>query len=269
MIASIYSPSLHVSPVYNKGKVCVWKRAVFYTLLVGWSVLFFFLMKPYSEVWQAIYHNAGIPEGYEIRGIDVSHYQGHINWQRLSLTDIKDTPISFAIIKATEGVTVDDDNFDDNFRDSRRYGLLRGAYHFFTPDEPASAQAAHFISRVHLEKGDLPPVLDIETVGDLSPQDIHDAVLTWLLLTEDHYGAKPILYTNLNFKLRYLNSPDFDQYPFWIAHYYVKNVGWKGKWHFWQHTDRGRLPGIPTFVDFNVFNGSMYALKQLCVTKDS
>ncbi|MBR1838255.1 MAG: glycoside hydrolase family 25 protein [Bacteroidaceae bacterium] len=243
--------------------------AVATVLLTAWCMLYYHATRSTSDLWQAIYRNQGLPDGFEIRGIDVSHYQGDINWERVSHTKVMDSPISFAIMKATEGVSIVDDHFITNFRESRRHGMIRGAYHFFTPDEPASSQAAHFIRRVRLEKDDLPPVLDIETIGNLSGEELHDAVLTFLLLVEDYYGAKPILYTNLNFKQRYLNSPDFESYPFWIAHYYVKNVGWQGEWHFWQHTDRGRLPGIQTLVDFDVFNGSMYALKQLCVKSNN
>lgn len=238
-------------------------------LMVAWCALIWFGTRGASEVWMAVYRGAGFPEGYEVRGIDVSHYQGHINWERLSRAMVNDGPVRFAIVKATEGVSVTDVNFEDNFRESRRHGMIRGAYHYFSPDVPASDQAEWFIRRVRLEPGDLPPVLDIEDAGDLSLEDVHDAALTWLLLVEDHYGVKPILYTNLKFKRRYLSSADFKDYPFWIAHYYVKNVGWPGQWHFWQHTDRGRLPGIRGFVDFNVYNGSMYSLRRLCVRAEN
>jgi len=246
------------------------KRGWLYTvlLLLVWCAGLYYFTRPYNNIWQALYHNAGIPEGYEVRGIDVSHYQGVINWERVCRTDIKDAPVSFVIMKATEGVSIKDKQFPYNFKESLRYGLLRGAYHFFTPSESATKQAAYYTQNVHLKKGDLPPVLDIEEIGNLNPQEIRDAVLAWLLIVEDHYGATPILYTYLNFKERYLNGPEFERYPFWIAHYYVPKLSWTGKWNFWQHTDRGRLPGIQTFVDFNVYNGSMYSLQQLCLKKD-
>lgn len=236
-------------------------------LLAGWCVFLYTFTRPYNNVWQAVYHNAGIPDGFDVRGIDVSHYQGVINWERVSRADIKDAPVSFVIMKATEGERYIDKQFHRNFRESLRYGLLRGAYHYFSPDVSPTKQAALYTDSVKLEPGDLPPVLDIEDVGTLSAEEIRDAALTWLLLVEDHYGAKPILYTNLRFKQRYLSGKEFDRYPFWIAHYYVPKLTWDGEWKFWQHTDRGRLPGIQTFVDFNVYNGSMYNLRTYCIKR--
>ena len=80
---------------------------------------------------------------------------------------------------------------------------------------------------------------------------------------EDHYHVKPILYTYYKFKDNYLNDSRFDDYPFWIAHYYVQRLSYEGEWKFWQHTDAGRLPGIKVDVDLNVYNGSFYDLQQL------
>lgn len=235
--------------------------------LLGWCVFLYVFSRPYCNVWQAVYRNAGIPEGFEIRGIDVSHYQGVINWERVSRAEIKGDPISFVIMKATEGEKHVDTMFVRNFEQAQRYGLLRGAYHFFSPSVSATQQAAAFMNTVELQKGDLPPVLDIEEAGTLSLQEVRDAALTWLLLLEDHYGKAPIIYTNLRFKQHYLSGKEFERFPFWIAHYYVPELGWKGQWKFWQHTDRGRLPGIRTFVDFNVYNGSMYDLQRHCIEK--
>lgn len=248
-----------------KRAACLWIKVLGVVALVAWSIFLYMVTRPYNNVWQAVYHNAGVPEGFEIRGIDVSHHQGTINWERVSRADIKDAPVSFVIIKATEGARFNDNQFKRNFRESQRYGLLRGAYHYFSPDVSVAEQVAAYTDSVQLEVGDLPPVLDIEDEGNLTPEEVHDAALTWMLLVEDHYGVKPILYTNLRFKERYLSGKEFDRYPFWIAHYYVPQLTWTGEWKFWQHTDRGRLPGIETFVDFNVYNGSMYDLLQLCV----
>ena len=72
---------------------------------------------------------------------------------------------------------------------------------------------------------------------------------------EKHYSVTPILYTGYKFRTSYLNTPDFDHYPYWIAHYYVDTLEYKGEWAFWQHTDAGRVDGINGDVDINVFNG--------------
>ena len=119
---------------------------------------------------------------------------------------------------------------------------------------------------MHLEKGDLPPVLDIEHMPkNRSVEDFQRDVLTWLHIVEDKYHVKPIIYTYYKFKEKYLSAPVFDDYPYWIAHYYVEKVEYKGKWRFWQHTDAGRLDGIKGYVDLNIYNGSFYELKKLTI----
>lgn len=158
-----------------------------------------------------------------------------------------------------------DENFNDNFYNASEYGIARGAYHYFKPSVSAKAQAEYFLRQVHLEVGDLPPVLDIEEKGDLSPEALRKAALTWLKTVEKRYHVPPIIYTNYKFKIDYLNTRDFDRYPYWIAHYYVRELKYKGKWKFWQHTDCGRLPGIRGAVDLNIYNGSMYDLRRLCI----
>ena len=168
-------------------------------------------------------------------------------------------------IKATEGKNFLDENFNDNFYQAREFGFLRGAYHYFKPNIPAEAQARYFLKQVHLEEGDLPPVLDIEETGGLSPEQLRKVALIWLNMVEKRYGVPPILYTNYKFKLDYLNTPEFKRYPYWIAHYYVRSLTYKGSWKFWQHTDCGRLPGIKEKVDLNIYNGSMYDLRRLCI----
>ena len=99
--------------------------------------------------------------------------------------------------------------------------------------------------------------------GKQSPQELKTAVKTWLDRVEAHYGVKPILYTSYKFKKRYLSDSIFNAYPYWIAHYYVDSVRYEGKWHFWQHTDVGTVPGIEEEVDLNVFNGTMEELLEL------
>ena len=209
---------------------------------------------------------AEYPEGYEIHGIDISHYQGKIDWEQLKNAMIKGCPVRFVIIKSTEGSSRLDENFRENFNQARDFGFIRGVYHFWSNKSTAREQAYYFLDQVHLTDGDLPPVLDIEhKPADKSVEDFQRDVLTWLHIVEDKYHAKPIIYTYYKFKEQYLSAPVFDDYPYWIAHYYVDKVQYKGKWKFWQHTDVGKLPGIKGYVDFNIYNGSYYELKQLCI----
>lgn len=229
-------------------------------------VFYHFFVSPFGFRWRALYGDAKNPKGYEIRGIDISHYQGKINWEKLSNAQIEHSPIRFVMIKATEGSTQIDDCFQDNFKNARDYGFIRGAYHFWSNKSSARDQARFFLKKVHLKDGDLPPVLDVENKpDDMSVEDFQREILTWMHIVEDKYHVKPILYTYYKFKNQYLNTSVFDDYPYWIAHYYVDEIEYEGDWKFWQHTDAGRLPGIRGTVDFNLYNGSYYDLKKLCI----
>lgn len=207
-----------------------------------------------------------MPKGYAIHGIDVSRYQGKVDWAKLiSYRSGKDSvAISFAFIKATEGRSLQDDCFKHNWAGARKHNVIRGAYHYFIPSRSAEEQAQNFIRNVKLERGDLPPVLDVEEHGRAGSKKLQQNIKTWLDLVEKHYGMKPILYTYIDFYEMHLYSPEFDDYPLWIAHYYKKKLAVDEPWLFWQHTDRGVIEGIPTKVDFNVFNGRMSELKALC-----
>lgn len=229
-------------------------------------LFYYFFVSPTGFRWRALYGEANYPDGYEIHGVDISHYQGDIDWDDLRNAMIEGCPIRFIMIKATEGSSRVDEKFNDNFYMAREYGYIRGAYHFWSNKSTAREQAYFFLKKVRLEDGDLPPVLDVEhKPKDQSVEDFQRDVLTWLHIVEDKYHVKPIIYTYYKFKEQYLNAPVFDDYLYWIAHYYVDKVEYKGEWKFWQHTDVGRLPGIKGYVDFNIYNGSYYDLKKLTI----
>lgn len=233
-------------------------------------VFYYFFVGPTGFRWRALYGDANYPDGYEIHGIDISHYQGKIDWDELRGAQIDGCPLRFVIIKSTEGASRVDDKFENNFYEAREHGFIRGAYHFWSNKSSAREQAYHFLSKVPLEDGDLPPVLDVEhKPKNRSTEEFQRDILTWLHIVEDKYHVKPIIYTYYKFKELYLSAPVFDDYPYWIAHYYVDEVKYKGEWKFWQHTDAGRLPGIKGYVDFNIYNGSYYDLKQLTIGSDN
>ena len=236
------------------------------TAICSAALLFFFytfFIRPYSFRWKPCHgakaYGVCLPLNYRVHGIDVSHYQGDIQWNDIKATENDEYPIRFVFMKATEGSDHKDILFDENFRRASEAGLLRGAYHFYNPNTDPIRQADFFISQVKLKKGDLAPVLDIER----KPRDreqLQSDLLVFLRRLEQHYGVRPIIYTSYKYKLRYLNTPEFAPYPLWIAHYYVDALTYDGPWAFWQHTDYGTVPGIEDNVDLNVFNGSLQEL---------
>ena len=249
-----------------------WCRRLLAVLVVVIFVsgFYYFFIRPYAYRWKPCYGMKGygvcMPAGYSMPGIDVSHYQGDINWKMLEQTRQGKFPVQFIFMKATEGGDFSDDKFVANFDSAKAHGFIRGAYHFYNPKTDANKQADFFIRSVKLEPGDLPPVLDIEKKGK-DVKKLQQDLKIWLRKIESHYGVKPIIYASYRFKTKYLNDSIFDTYPYWIAHYYVDSVRYQGEWKFWQHTDVGTLPGIDEKVDLNVFNGTSADLQKMLIPR--
>jgi len=196
--------------------------------------------------------------GYSVHGIDVSAYQGHIDWPEVARNRVR-----FAFIKACEGATLRDPRFARNWREARAAGVLCGAYHYFQPNRDGQTQADLFARTVPLAPGDLPPVLDVEAANFHDVAVMRREVARWLRLIEAHYGVRPILYSNHSFYQRHL-AGRFDDYPLWLAHYEVERPALaRSKWIIWQHSDESYVPGIRGVVDFNVFQGNFEALQAL------
>ncbi len=203
--------------------------------------------------------NATADDKYPVRGVDVSHYQGEINWEELSGQDIQ-----FAFIKATEGSSYVDDTFAYNFTEARKAGLSVGAYHFFSFDSAAKTQAENFINTVEPFEGMLPPVVDFEFYADKEKnppekESVCKSLDALLILLEDHYNMKPIIYaTERSYEL-YLEG-NYGDYDIWIRNVVTKpKMADKRDWTFWQYTNRGLLSGYSgeeKFIDINVFSGS-------------
>lgn len=206
-----------------------------------------------------------LPANYEIHGIDVSKHQSFIHWPAVKQMKVKDVQIGFSFMKATEGVMNVDKQFKRNWKKAGEIGLPRGAYHFFLPTKSGKAQAKNFISTVDLQAGDLPPVLDIEQLYGVKPAKMRREIKEWLDIVEDHYGVKPIIYTYVTFYSNFLGA-EFDGYPLWVAHYQERDRPRITRpWIFWQHNERGRVNGITSKVDFNVFNGDSSDFRDLLV----
>jgi lysozyme len=206
-----------------------------------------------------------LPAKYSIHGIDVSKYQNEISWEDVKQMQVKKIKINFAFIKATEGLGTIDNSFRRNWLNAQKAGIPRGAYHFFISSRSGKAQAENFIETVHLQRGDLPPVLDIEQTNGASISDIQQRVSDWLQVVEKKYKVKPVIYTNADFYRIFL-SGRFDDYPLWVAHYLVKDKPRISRsWTFWQHNESGHVNGINSFVDFNVFNGDSTAFEKMLI----
>jgi len=206
-----------------------------------------------------------IPKKYSIHGIDVSYYQGKIDWAKVKKMKEDEVNVGFAFIKATEGILLVDPYFQRNWREAPKAGIVCGAYHFFRPKRDGKTQAKFFLQVVKIEKGDLPPVVDIETLDGVSPLKMRAELSDFLNYVEMKTKVRPIIYTGLKFYEDYLVEK-FDEYPLWIAHYYQPKLRLdKNRWKFWQHSDKAKISGISHVVDFNAFNGDSTALAEMVV----
>ena len=198
-------------------------------------------------------------------GIDVSHHQKQIEWDSLQQKEA----IHFAFVKATEGSDYRDSMFCHNWDALSRLGIKRGAYHFFRGYGCGYEQATHFLSSVDMVTGDLPPVLDVETLDGASPEALAVELHIWLKTIELNLAIKPIIYSNQNFFDRFLANRGFDQYPLWIARYSEEAPSLTDEyyWTFWQFTNKGCLEGISEKVDMNVFSGTPEMLDNMSYQK--
>lgn len=195
-------------------------------------------------------------------GIDISEYQGTILWDSVRVIE-NDFPIRFIFVRATVGMDRPDKKFKANWDALKNRGFIRGAYHYYRPNENSTEQAELFVKNVVLKKGDLPPVLDIEQMPKKqSMKQLKVGIQNWLNIVEDHYGVKPIIYSGERYYKDFLKE-DFPEYTFWIANYnfFVENL--KTDWRFWQFTEKGTSSGISGSVDVNIFNGTEAELQSM------
>ncbi len=203
---------------------------------------------------QLIKVNTPSVEEYPVRGVDVSSYQGDIDW------DVLSEGLDFAYIKATEGSKHLDGCFEYNYSEAQKRGLRVGAYHFFSFDSDGDTQAENFISHVKAYDGMLPPVVDVEFYNGYrkDPKPAAEVVpqLERLLTDlEAEYGVKPVIYATGAAYDSYIKD-NFADHDIWIRDvYFTPESGWT----FWQHSGTGRLDGYngeEKYIDLNVFCGS-------------
>lgn len=213
-----------------------------------------------AAVWNGlILLNNPSREKYPVRGVDVSSYQGNIDWSELSSNGI-----SFAFIKATEGSSFVDPCFEYNYAEARKTSLRVGAYHFFSFDSAGDTQSENFISAVNGFVGMLPPVIDLEFYGEKqknppSQSAVRSELNIMLKRLEENYGIKPIIYATQDSYEEYL-AGGYGDYDIWIRDIIGKPKLPDGRnWTFWQYTNRERLNGYKgeeRFIDMNVFCGT-------------
>ena len=181
-----------------------------------------------------------------IIGIDVSHHSGDINW-----TKVMGEGIGFVYLKASEGVDAADPRFQEHWKLLGELAVPRGAYHFYVTEDDPLEQARFFLSRFELKGGDLPPVVDVETLGHGTRGPLSPRLRQFLELVEEETGVRPMIYTSPNFWDANF-EPDFGDYPLWVAEYGVESprlpAGWE-RWHLWQYEGNATIPGIEKGAD--------------------
>ncbi len=197
----------------------------------------------------------------EIIGIDVSKYQGTIDFN-----SVKAAGVRYIFIRATEGITYQDPDFTSNFSSARTAGLVASAYHFYETNDAPDAQLENFKNLVSLQAGDLPPVIDIEKLHNQDQANLVENLTTFLNGLESHYKVKPIIYSGRNFSNEYLTK--FGDYPLWLAEYGVDEPslpsGWSN-WTFWQWSQSSEVNGIKGAVDADRFNGDESRFRDLLI----
>jgi len=191
---------------------------------------------------------------FPVRGIDVSHHQGVIDWQKVA-----NAGIVFVYMKATEGGDFSDRQFQRNWREADLAGLRRGAYHFFTFCRPGVDQAAHFIQTVPADPDMLPPAVDLEFGGNCPEGagrlDIETELAAFLEIIQAHYGRKALLYATPEFYEAHMAGKTVEN-PLWLRSILFEPGYNEHPWTLWQYHNRGRVAGITGPVDHNVFAGS-------------
>jgi lysozyme len=189
---------------------------------------------------------------FPIRGIDVSHHQGFIDW-----TKVAQSKVHFVYIKATEGSDLKDVRFGENWKGAGKAGLRRGAYHFFTLRTSGSEQAKNFIATLPKGETMLPPVIDLEFGGNSYYRppvaEFEKELKDFIFEVKTAFRSEPVLYVDNGFYDRYLRG--FSGYRLWVRDVFQAPPK-EPSWTFWQFSERTKVPGIDGYVDGNVFSGT-------------
>lgn len=210
--------------------------------------------------------------GGSVYGIDVSHHQADINWDKMALSCDNNgnvlaaknnkspylQPVFFCYMKATEGATVKDNTYSIRMIEAQRHGIAPGAYHFLHIGTNVDMQVMNFLETATWTPGDMPPALDVEIESEFNETGTEQSqkiVLEWLEKVEKKLGVRPIIYTRESIRNKYLNDARFEKYDFWIARY-SENQPNNFDWLIWQKTDKGYLNGTKGHIDINLFKSN-------------
>lgn len=192
------------------------------------------------------------PSDINVLGIDVSHHSGKVNWET-----VKKQGYRFAYVKSSEGVDDPDPMFEAHWKELREGNMPHGAYHFYVTEDDPVEQAKFFASRLEDDPGTLPPAVDVELLGhNTNKNDMTETLLVFLQTFEKETGIKAMIYTSSNFWDAHY-SPEFSDYPLWMAEYgvHVPKVpfGWKN-WLIWQRKENKSVKGVEKNVDINLLH---------------
>lgn len=200
------------------------------------------------------------PERFPVHGIDVSRWNGDIDWRA-----VRAAGVEFAWIKATEGGDHLDPKFHENWAGAKAAGVPRGAYHFVWWCRPGHEQVEWFKRNVPREHDALPPVLDVEfqpKSRNCPKKIVREEALAKMRLMlhemERHYHKRPIIYVTVDFYAAIMHPDEFKDYPVWVrSTKYEPSVHYPGRnWTFWQYQSDARIPGIRGKTDSNAFYGT-------------
>jgi lysozyme len=202
-------------------------------------------------------------KGKTIHGIDVSKYQGTIDWKEIAKEQ------KFAFIRVSDGIRYPDPKFGINWRRARGKGIRQGVYQFFRPAQSVAEQLDLMFGMLEeaggLVAGDLPCALDLETTDGCSPSLIEEGCLEWMTQVEERTKLRPILYVGPAFWLNAGLSEKLAKFPLWIAHYTTRSGPWVptewATWTMWQYSGSGSVAGVSVITDTNWFNGTQSELE--------
>ena len=228
-------------------------------------VVFFVVHRTRQNLFHT-FEDSEFSDKYFIRGVDVSHHNAFINWERL-----RENNITFVYLKSTEGVSHKDSDYDRNYRIAKDAGLKTGTYHFYIFGLDGRRQAAHFIRNSHVRTGDLPPAIDVEysSVNEVCA----DSASYRLMMRElkqlektffNYYGKHPVIYTNKDCYRKYIKSA-FPDNPIWICDLHGEPTEAEDRWVIWQFSHTGNIEGTVHDIDLNYYRYSFTDFQHLLI----